>query len=158
MPSPSETLALIPALYLLAVSWPLAVIDLREHRLPNKLVLPTYPIALFAQLVATIFSMDWVRFLYSVLAALVVLILGIAANYFDLLGMGDVKLAGAITLVLSYFSLYLPAMAIGTAFVLAFGVILILVFRGKVKIGSSIPLGPYLLLSFIGVSAFWLLS
>ncbi len=158
MPSPSELLALIPALYLLAVAWPLAVIDLREHRLPNRLVLPAYPIALVFQLVATIISMDWARFLVSVLCSLVVLVIGILANYFDVLGMGDVKLAGALALILGYFNLYLPMVAIGIAFVLAFGVIILLLFKGKVSLGTSIPLGPYLLLSFIGTCSYWLVT
>ena len=158
MPSPSEALALIPALYLLAVTWPLTVIDLREHRLPNRLVLPTYPIALLSQLVASMVSMDWARFLFAVLCALCVLIIGILANYFDVLGMGDVKLAGALALILGYFSIYLPMVAIGFAFVLAFGVIIVLMVKGKVKIGTSIPLGPYLLLSFIGTTSYWLVT
>ena len=158
MPSPSEALALIPALYLLAVTWPLAVIDLREHRLPNRLVLPAYPIALLAQLVASMVSMDWARFVFAFLCSLSVLVIGIAANYFDVLGMGDVKLAGALALVLGYFNLYLPIVAIGLAFVLAFGVIIVLMFKGKVKIGTSIPLGPYLLLSFIGTTSYWLVT
>ena len=158
MPSPSEALALIPALYLLAVTWPLAVIDLREHRLPNRLVLPAYPIALLAQLVASMVSMDWARFVFAFLCSLSVLVIGIAANYFDVLGMGDVKLAGALALVLGYFNVYLPIVAIGLAFVLAFGVIIVLMFKGKVKIGTSIPLGPYLLLSFIGTTSFWLVT
>ena len=158
MPSPSEALALIPALYLLAVTWPLAVIDLREHRLPNRLVLPAYPIALLAQLVASMVSMDWVRHFFAVICALSVLVVGIAANYFDVLGMGDVKLAGALALILGYFNLYLPVLAIGIAFVLAFGVIIVLMFKGKVKIGTSIPLGPYLLLSFIGTCSYWLVT
>ena len=148
MPSPSELLALIPALYLLAVAWPLAVIDLREHRLPNRLVLPAYPIALVSQLVATIISMDWAR----------VLVIGIIANHFDVLGMGDVKLAGALALILGYFNIYLPIIAIGIAFVLAFGVILVLLTKGKVSLGTSIPLGPYLLLSFIGTCSYWLVT
>ena len=158
MPSPSELLALIPALYLLKVAWPLAVIDLREHRLPNRLVLPAYPIALASQLVATIISMDWARFLVSVLCSLVVLVIGIIANHFDVLGMGDVKLAGALALILGYFNIYLPIAAIGIAFVLAFGVILVLLTKGKVSLGTSIPLGPYLLLSFIGTCSYWLVT
>jgi leader peptidase (prepilin peptidase)/N-methyltransferase len=158
VPSPSELLALIPALYLLAVAWPLAVIDLREHRLPNRLVLPAYPIALASQLVATIISMDWARFLVSVLCSLVVLVIGIIANHFDVLGMGDVKLAGALALILGYFNIYLPIAAIGIAFVLAFGVILVLLTKGKVSLGTSIPLGPYLLLSFIGTCSYWLVT
>jgi leader peptidase (prepilin peptidase)/N-methyltransferase len=140
------------------VAWPLAVIDLREHRLPNRLVLPAYPIALVSQLVATIISLDWARFLVCVLCAVLVLAIGILANYFDVLGMGDVKLAGALALILGYFNLYLPIVAIGIAFVLAFGVIILLLFKGRVSLGTSIPLGPYLLLSFIGTCSYWLIT
>lgn len=68
------------------------------------------------------------------------------------------KLAGALALILGYFNLYLPILAIGMAFVLAFGVIVILIFKGKVKIGTSIPLGPYLLLSFIGTTSYWVIT
>jgi Flp pilus assembly protein protease CpaA len=96
-----------------------------------------------------VISGDWARQLFAILTAVIVMAIGIAANYFDVLGMGDVKLAAAITLLVAYFNLYLPVIAIGTAFVLAFAVVLVLLFRGKAKLGSSIPLGPYLLLSFI---------
>jgi Flp pilus assembly protein protease CpaA len=120
--------------------------------------LPAYPIALLSQLVATMLSMDWARFLFAFLCCISVLVIGIAANYFDVLGMGDVKLAGALALVLGYFNLYLPIVAIGMAFVLAFGVIIVLMFRGKVQIGTSIPLGPYLLLSFIGNTSYWVIT
>ncbi|CAB4681217.1 unannotated protein [freshwater metagenome] len=95
-------------------------------------------------------SGDWARQLFAILIAVIVMAIGIAANYFDVLGMGDVKLASAICLIVAYFNLYLPVIALGTAFVLAFAVVLVLLFRGKAKLGSSIPLGPYLLLSFIG--------
>ncbi|MBJ7281097.1 MAG: prepilin peptidase [Rhodoluna sp.] len=158
MPSLSELIALIPALYLLAVAWPLTVIDLREHRLPNRLVLPAFPVALLAQLIATIISADWARQLYAVLIALTVGVLGLAANYLNALGMGDVKLATAIAMTLGYFNPWLPVIAIGVAFVLAFAVVLILIVLSKAKIGSSIPLGPYLLLSFIGANASWLFT
>ena len=158
MPSLPELIALIPALYLLVVAWPLTVIDLREHRLPNRLVLPAFPVAFLAQLIATIISADWARQLYAVLIALAVGVIGLGANYIDALGMGDVKLATVIALTLGYFNPWLPVIAIGIAFVLAFAVVIVLITLGKVKIGSSIPLGPYLLVSFIGASCSWLIT
>ena len=158
MPSLSELIALIPALYLLVVAWPLTVIDLREHRLPNRLVLPAFPVALLAQLIATIISADWARQLFALLMALLFAAIGIGANYIDALGMGDVKLATVIALTLGYFNPWLPVIAIGIAFVLAFAVVLVLITLGKVKIGSSIPLGPYLLVSFIGANLSWLIT
>ncbi|NBR77952.1 MAG: prepilin peptidase [Microbacteriaceae bacterium] len=158
MPSLSELIALIPALYLLVVAWPLTVIDLREHRLPNRLVLPAFPVAFLAQLIATIISADWARQLSAVLIAMAVGVIGLGANYIDTLGMGDVKLATVIALTLGYFNPWLPVIAIGIAFVLAFAVVIVLITLGKVKIGSSIPLGPYLLVSFIGANLSWLIT
>jgi len=158
VPSLSELIALIPALYLLVVAWPLTVIDLREHRLPNRLVLPAFPVAFLAQLIATIISADWARQLSAVLIALAVGVIGLGANYIDTLGMGDVKLATVIALTLGYFNPWLPVIAIGIAFVLAFAVVIVLITLGKVKIGSSIPLGPYLLVSFIGANLSWLIT
>jgi len=158
VPSLSELIALIPALYLLVVAWPLTVIDLREHRLPNRLVLPAFPVAFLAQLIATIISADWARQLFALLVALTVAVIGLGANYIDTLGMGDVKLATVIALTLGYFNPWLPVIAIGIAFVLAFAVVIVLITLGKVKIGSSIPLGPYLLVSFIGANLSWLIT
>jgi leader peptidase (prepilin peptidase)/N-methyltransferase len=134
------------------------VIDLREHRLPNRLVLPAFPVALLAQLIATIISADWARQLFALLIALLIAAIGLGANYIDALGMGDVKLATVIALTLGYFNPWLPVIAIGIAFVLAFAVVIVLITLGKVKIGSSIPLGPYLLVSFIGANLSWLIT
>jgi leader peptidase (prepilin peptidase)/N-methyltransferase len=134
------------------------VIDLREHRLPNRLVLPAFPVAFLAQLIATIISADWARQLSAVLIALAVGVIGLGANYIDTLGMGDVKLATVIALTLGYFNPWLPVIAIGIAFVLAFAVVIVLITLGKVKIGSSVPLGPYLLVSFIGANLSWLIT
>jgi leader peptidase (prepilin peptidase)/N-methyltransferase len=134
------------------------VIDLREHRLPNRLVLPAFPVAFLAQLIATIISADWARQVFALLVALACAALGLGANYIDALGMGDVKLATVIALTLGYFNPWLPAIAIGIAFVLAFAVVIVLITLGKVKIGSSIPLGPYLLVSFIGANLSWLIT
>jgi len=134
------------------------VIDLREHRLPNRLVLPAFPVAFLAQLIATIISADWARQLSAVLIALAVGVIGLGANYIDTLGMGDVKLATVIALTLGYFNPWLPVIAIGIAFVLAFAVVIVLITLGKAKIGSSIPLGPYLLVSFFGANLSWLIT
>jgi leader peptidase (prepilin peptidase)/N-methyltransferase len=134
------------------------VIDLREHRLPNRLVLPAFPVAFLAQLIATIISADWARQVFALLVALACAALGLGANYIDALGMGDVKLATVIALTLGYFNPWLPVIAIGIAFVLAFAVVIVLITLGKVKIGSSIPLGPYLLVSFLGANLSWLIT
>lgn len=149
MPSLPTLIALIPALYLALVAIPLTVIDLREHRLPNRLVLPAFPIALLAQSIAVLVGADWVQLILAVSLSLGIFISGVMANYWDWLGMGDAKLASALGLVLGFFSPIGSLLAIGLAFVLAFVVVIFQLSKGKAKLGQSIPLGPYLLLSFI---------
>ena len=65
-------------LYLLAVAWPLARTDIREHRLPNKYTLPAIAIAFTAELIAAAISDQWFSFL-------VALIYGVAGFGFALL-------------------------------------------------------------------------
>jgi leader peptidase (prepilin peptidase)/N-methyltransferase len=149
VPSLPQLVALIPALYLLLVAIPLTVIDLREHRLPNRLVLPVFPIALTAQGIAIALGADWASLGIALAVSVAMFIAGILANYFEWLGMGDVKLASAITLILAFFSPLASLVAIGLAFVLAFAVIIFKLARGKANLGQSIPLGPYMLLSFL---------
>lgn len=150
MPNLPELLALIPALYLALAAIPLTVIDLREHRLPNRIVLPVFPIALLAQLAACLVGADWVRLAVAFAIAVLAFIVGLVANYWDWLGMGDVKLISALMLTLGFFNPWLALVAIGASFVLAFLMVSIKLFRGKSSFGESIPLGPYLLISFIG--------
>ncbi|NDC48599.1 MAG: hypothetical protein EBZ61_05925 [Micrococcales bacterium] len=145
-----QLLALIPALYLVLMAIPLTVIDLREHRLPNRIVLPVFPIALLAQLAACLVGADWTHFALAFGLAIIVFIAGVIANYFDWVGMGDVKLISAITLTLAFFDPMLSILAIGVAFVLAFLFVMLKILKGKAELGQSIPLGPYLLISFIG--------
>ena len=102
-PSFAELIALVPSLYLIAVAVPLAVIDVRQRRLPNRLVLPGIGLALLAQLVASAVASVW------------------------------------------------PILALGVAFVLATVLVLFAFTLRKNRLGSTIPLGPYLLLGF-GVS------
>jgi len=149
VPSLPQLVALVPALYLLLVAIPLTVIDLREHRLPNRLVLPVFPIALVAQGIAIALGADWASLGIALSVSLAVFLAGLLANYFDWLGMGDVKLAAALTLTLSFFSPLAALLSLGLAFVLAFGVVIIKLASGKAKLGQSIPLGPYMLISFL---------
>lgn len=148
-----QLLALIPALYLLIAAIPLTVIDLREHRLPNRIVLPVFPIALLAQLAACLVGAQWMHLVLALVLSVGCFVVGLIANYFDFLGMGDVKLIAALTLTLAFFNPWLAMIAIGVAFALAFMAVSVKLVRGKTDFGQSIPLGPYLLVSFIGSTA-----
>jgi len=144
-----ETLfALLGPLYLLAVAWPLSKIDLRERRLPNALVLPAFPITLAGQIIAAAISEHWWRLGLAVIASAIAFAVGLAVNRGAGMGMGDVKLIAAITLALGWFSPLSPLVALFIGFAAATLVILVMFFARKTKLGSSIALGPYLLVGF----------
>ena len=135
--------------YLLAISWPLARIDIREHRLPNRLVLPAFPIAIAGQLIASVILNQWINFGLALAAALIAFVIGLAANHWTSLGMGDVKLISAIALAMGWFSFMGPLLAVALAFIIASLVILVLIGLGRSSLKSSIALGPYLLVGFV---------
>jgi leader peptidase (prepilin peptidase) / N-methyltransferase len=145
----SLLVALIPALYLSLVAIPLTVIDLKEHRLPNRLVLPVFPIALLAQGIAVALGTDWTHQLIAIALSLGIFVIGVFLNYKDWLGMGDVKLIAGMALVLAFFNPYSPGLTILVAFLVAFLVISVRIMLGKASFGQSMPLGPYLLGSFL---------
>ena len=135
-------------LYLLVVAWPLARIDFRERRLPNRLTLPAYPITLLGQSCAVWFGAEAWQLLVALLAAAMAFSASLALNRYAGLGMGDVKLIAAITLALAWFNPFLPAIALLIGFVIAGAVSLGMVYLRKTSMGSSIALGPYLLVGF----------
>lgn len=134
--------------YLLAVAWPLSKIDLRERRLPNALVLPAIPVTLLGQIISASLTGEWWRLGLSVLASLVAFGVGLAVNRGAGMGMGDVKLITAMSLALGWFSPLSPLVALFIGFAVASVVVLVLFVAQKSKLGSSIALGPYLLVGF----------
>ena len=66
------------------------------------------------------------------------------------LGMGDVKLMAAMALALGWYSAFLPVVSLLISFLIAGAAALFLVVVGKMKLGGSMPLGPYLLVGFFG--------
>lgn len=140
--------ALAGTIYLLAVAFPLSRIDIREHRLPNRLVLPAFPIAITGQLIGSAISNQWLNSFAALLASFVAFGIGLVANRWASLGMGDVKLISAIALACAWYGPLNPLVAIFVAFVLAGAVVLALLFMGKASLNNAIALGPYLLAGF----------
>jgi leader peptidase (prepilin peptidase)/N-methyltransferase len=145
----TDYFAWLGPIYLLAVAWPLTVADLRERRLPNKYTLPAFPITLFGQFIAVCGGAAVTRLLWSLFAGILAFSACLALNRFAGLGMGDVKLIAGITYALAWFNPLLPAVAIFIALICAGTVSLIQVARRKTRMGSSIALGPYLLVGFV---------
>lgn len=143
-----EIFAMLGPAYLVAVAVPLAVIDIREHRLPNKIVLPLVPITLLGQVIAGLLGADWQRMGTAAIAALLAFAAGLVANRFASLGMGDVKLITGMTLALAWLNPFSPLVALVAGFMAATVFVLVLVMLRKTRMGSSIALGPYLLFGF----------
>jgi leader peptidase (prepilin peptidase)/N-methyltransferase len=136
--------------YLVLTAWPLAKTDILERRLPNKYVLPAFPITWLGQLLASFSGAGFVNMLWSLLAGVVTFGLSLMINRLGLLGMGDVKLMTVMALALGWFSPLLPIIALGISFLIAGVVAFWLLMRKKIKLGGSMPLGPYLIAGFLG--------
>ena len=144
----SEVFAWLGPAYLVSVAWPLARTDIREHRLPNKYTLPLLPIALIGQLAACLAGADWSRMAVALGWAVIAFAVGLGINRIGTLGMGDVKLITGMSLSLGWFTPFAPLLALFAAFALATIVVLFLFVARKARMGSSIALGPYLLVGF----------
>lgn len=136
--------------YLALTAWPLAKTDIQQRRLPNKYVLPAFPIILLGQFAAGIATGLWWNMLWATLAMLTTFAVSLGVNRLGLLGMGDVKLMSAMALALGWYSVTLPVVSLLISFLIAGLVALALLVLGKIRLGGSMPLGPYLLVGFFG--------
>ena len=148
MLQPQVALAWIGPVYLLLMTLPLAFIDIRQRRLPNKIVLPGLAITLVGQVLSVLAGAQWQQLAVAWATAVTVFALAAVANYFGALGMGDVKLMALMTAALSWFGWQHPLIAFAVAFVLATVGVLVLFVARRAKLGSTVALGPYLLAGF----------
>lgn len=141
------TAQLVAMLYLMAISVALTLIDLDVHRLPNALVLPAYPVIAALLAVSAVFGGDWTALLRSAIGLAVLggayLLLAVAVP--GGMGLGDVKLAGVLGLVLAYLGWGPLAVGAFAAFVLGGSFAIGLMVVGRAGRGSGIPFGPWML-------------
>jgi leader peptidase (prepilin peptidase)/N-methyltransferase len=136
--------------YLVLTAWPLAKTDILERRLPNKFVLPAFPITWLGQILAGLFGAGYLNMLWALLAAVITFSISLLINRLGLLGMGDVKLMTVMSLALGWYSPILPIIALGLSFLIAGLVAVVLLAVKRIKLGGSMPLGPYLIAGFLG--------
>jgi leader peptidase (prepilin peptidase)/N-methyltransferase len=150
----TQWLAQLPAFagiaYLFAVAPQLTAIDIRERRLPNRLVLPGFPVALAGQLLACLVD---ARLVGNLLAALLVAFAGfgltLVANRRFGLGMGDVKLFALMALALGWFSAWLVVAVWVFASLTGVAQIAIKAIAARtLRLSGTIALGPHLLAGF----------
>jgi leader peptidase (prepilin peptidase)/N-methyltransferase len=140
-------LLLAAFLYLMAISVSLTLIDLDTHTLPNRIVLPAYIVLPLLLLAASAVSGDGAAALRGLIGLVVLgsVYLALALAVPGGMGLGDVKLAGVLGLVLAY--LGWGPLAVGSfgAFLLGgtFAIVLLVVRRAGRR--SGIPFGPWML-------------
>ncbi len=127
----------------------LTVVDARVHRLPNRLVLTSYPVALALLGVAALTTPNGTEHFVDALIGMAGLSVFYGLLWFIYpagMGWGDVKMAGVLGLFLGWVS---PSSAISGTFLAflfsaTFGVILMALGRANRK--TRIPFGPFMIL------------
>ena len=132
--------------YLAAVGVTLSLVDLRSHRLPNALTLPSYPISACLLGAAAVAG--------SGIGSLGRALLGGTASYLLLMalrlasprgvGFGDVKLAGVLGMYGGWLGWTAWTLSLFTASLYAGGVGVVLLASGRAGLRSRVAMGPYL--------------
>lgn len=144
---------ILPALLVFAASATvLTLVDLAEKRLPNAVILPTLGAVALLLVAATWAGAawsggSWWPLLWAVAgsAAMFVLYLLLALVSPNSLGMGDVKLALVIGLLVGWFGLSAWLLALLAAFVVGGVIALAAIMLRRVTLRGSIPFGPSML-------------
>lgn len=124
----------------------LALVDARTHRLPNRLVLPLYPLGGAAAAVVSLRVGSVGPLLGAGLWAVILFAAYWVLYRFGGMGGGDVKLAGAIGLLTGSFGGEAPLVATLVAFAAGGLVALMLVVLRRARRRSRIAFGPFMLL------------
>lgn len=131
---------------------PLAVVDAREHRLPNRGTIPLATTLLGYWTGVVVTTGQWQLLVQTlVAAAAIVAIAGVIAMV-GTLGGGDVKLFLAIGLLTGWVSWMLPLYALLVGYLLAIPQASMILLRGRRR-GTRFPFGPYLIAGTVTVAA-----
>lgn len=139
---------ILPALLVFAAAATvLTLVDLAEKRLPNAVVFPTFGVVALLLVPATWMAGTWWPLLWAAAGAA-----GMFAVYFVLtlvspssMGMGDVKLALVIGLLLGWFGLNAWLVGLLAAFIVGGVIAIIALALRRVTMRGSIPFGPSML-------------
>ena len=145
---------LVAFLYLMAISVALALIDLDTHRLPNAIVYPSAVVLLVLFAVASALTGDWGALARGLLGAVL-----LGGGYLALavavpggMGLGDVKLAVVLGLVLAYLGWGPLAVGAFGAFVVGGTVAISLIILRRARWRGGLPFGPSMLVgAWVGI-------
>jgi leader peptidase (prepilin peptidase)/N-methyltransferase len=142
-----ELLLLLPMMVLIAFSWQLATIDLKEHRLPNQFTLPLIAVTGSCLMVYGAITGQWQKLFQTLLAMLLSFAIGWLLARFADLGMGDVKLLVSLNGWLAWHEPWLIAISLAIG-LMAANVLALAVWIKRKDPKEHIALGPFLLLGF----------
>ncbi len=144
---------LVTGLALVLTLAALSAIDLDVHRLPDAITLPAYPLTLLALAGCSAAVGDWAALGRAALAGAVVVLALLALSWLTPghagFGLGDVKLAGVLGLVLGWFGWGSVLLGVYLAFVIGGVCTLLLLARRRLGRGSHLAFGPFLALGAI---------
>jgi leader peptidase (prepilin peptidase) / N-methyltransferase len=139
---------ILPALLVFAAaSTVLTLVDLAEKRLPNAVVFPTLGAVAVLLVPATWATGTWLSLLWALggAAAMFAVYFLLALISPSSMGMGDVKLALVVGLLLGWFGLNAWLIGLLGAFVVGGVIALIALALRRVTLRGSIPFGPSML-------------
>ena len=143
----------LPLLALLIAAIPLTVIDIREHRLPNRITYSTIAISLVGTAWSSALSSDWERFAIATGLNLGITAVGVLLYLVSGFGLGDVKLLIALNQILGYFSPWLVLISLTIALVSSSAFSLGGMMLGRLKWKDRIAFGPFLILGYAVLAA-----
>ena len=139
---------ILPALLVFAAaSTVLTLVDLAEKRLPNAVIFPTLAAVAVLLVPATWASGAWIALLWAAIgsAAMFAVYFVLALISPSSMGMGDVKLALVIGLLLGWFGLNAWLIGLLAAFIVGGVIALVALALRRVTLRGSIPFGPSML-------------
>lgn len=148
-----DLLPLISVGYVALLSIPLALIDIREHRLPNPMTLSAIAVSALLLSVDAIIRTQPLQLAVAASLAGLTWGVGYLMAYRELIGMGDVKLLTALHLILGYVQPWLVLISLTLSFTMASIVSLAQVALKRKSLQSFTAMGPFLLVGFFGTIA-----
>lgn len=138
----------LAAVLLIGASVPLAVFDIRYHRLPNVFTYSMIVVALAGTLVSAAISGNWRGLALALALNITVTLIGFGLFWFGGLGLGDVKYLASTNQILAFVALELVLLALAIAVISAavFGLVLAAVKRMRMK--DKLAFGPFLVFGY----------
>jgi leader peptidase (prepilin peptidase)/N-methyltransferase len=123
---------------------PLAIVDARTHRLPNRGTIPLAAALLGYWGGLALTTGRWQLLVQAIVTAIIIIIIAIIIAIIGTLAAGDVKLIIAIGILTGWLSWMLPLYAIAAGYLLAVPHAAVILARRGRRDGTRLPFGPYL--------------